>query len=206
MVKSLYDFCIEQNNLKLLAQWDTEINGSLTVKQVSYGNHRKVPWIYNLGHQWEAPVYSRTISGSGCPYCTNHKVSEGYNDLATTAPKVAKEWHPDLNGALTHQAVTSGSGKRVWRQCPEGHVWKAVIYSRTGSQMSGCPVCSGKVKENSKFHRDEHTHKNGDYFINNKQPNESYPKYKKHREAKYEKMDIFYSVILRCDVQLLIIF
>ena len=27
-----------------------------------------------------------------------------------------------------------------------GHVWKAVIHSRTGDQKCGCPVCAGKVR------------------------------------------------------------
>ena len=42
--------------------------------------------------------------------------------------------------------VTCGSRKKVWWQCPEGHVWKAAIYARAGPQKCGCPVCAGRVK------------------------------------------------------------
>ena len=52
----------------------------------------------------------------------------------------------NLNGALTPEMVTAGSHKKVWWQCPYGHVWKAVIYARTGAQQSGCPVCAEKTK------------------------------------------------------------
>ena len=54
---------------------------------------------------------------------------------------------PTLNGALTPEMVTAGSHKKVWWQCREGHVWKAVVYSRTGPKKCGCPVCAGRVKE-----------------------------------------------------------
>ena len=57
------------------------------------------------------------------------------------------QWHPTLNGALTPEMVTAGSTKSVWWQCPEGHVWRAVIYSRTGGNRCGCPVCAGRVQE-----------------------------------------------------------
>ncbi len=63
----------------------------------------------------------------------------------TLCPDIAAQWHPSLNGALTPEMVTPGSNKKVWWQCPEGHVWKSVVYPRTGAQQCGCPVCAGKV-------------------------------------------------------------
>lgn len=44
------------------------------------------------------------------------------------------------------EQVTAGSHRKIWWQCPEGHVWKAVIYSRAGPQKTGCPVCAGTVR------------------------------------------------------------
>ena len=85
------------------------------------------------------------MRNSGCPYCAGKKVLAGFNDLATTEPEIAAQWHPALNGALTPRMVTAGSHKKVWWLCAEGHVWKAAIYSRTGKQRRGCPVCSGVV-------------------------------------------------------------
>lgn len=55
------------------------------------------------------------------------------------------QWHPVKNGDQTPEKITSGSQKKVWWRCSDGHEWKAVIYSRTGAQKCGCPVCAGKT-------------------------------------------------------------
>ena len=129
------------------AQWHPNKNGALTADSVSPYSNRKVWWMCALGHEYAAAVASRTMRGSGCPYCTGRKVLAGFNDLAALEPRVAAQWHPTLNGALTPKMVTAGSHRKVWWQCPEGHVWKAVIYSRAGPKKCGCPVCAGKVRE-----------------------------------------------------------
>ena len=56
------------------------------------------------------------------------------------------EWDAEKNAPLTPEQLTPGSNKRVWWQCSLGHVWKAVVYSRTGPRPSGCPVCAGKTR------------------------------------------------------------
>ncbi|MGN1004299.1 MAG: zinc-ribbon domain-containing protein [Oscillospiraceae bacterium] len=129
------------------AQWHPDKNGALTADSVSPYSNRKVWWVCALGHEYAAAVAARTMHGSGCPYCTGRKVLVGFNDLAALEPKVAAQWHPTLNGALMPEMVTAGSHRKVWWQCPEGHVWKAVIYSRAGPKKCGCPVCAGRIKK-----------------------------------------------------------
>ena len=126
-------------------QWHPTKNGALTPAHVAPASNKKVWWRCERGHDYQAVISSRTQRGGGCPYCANKKVLAGFNDLATLYPAVAKEWHPTKNGALTPQDVTPGSRKRVWWRCSAGHEWQAVIYSRTGSQCCGCPVCSGRT-------------------------------------------------------------
>ena len=128
------------------AQWHPRKNDALTADGVSPYSNRRVWWVCERGHEWQAAVSARTSNRNGCPYCTGRKVLPGFNDLATLEPKVAAQWHPELNGSLTAEMVTTGSHKKVWWQCPEGHVWKAVIYARAGPKKCGCPVCAGKVK------------------------------------------------------------
>lgn len=130
------------------AQWDSEKNGTLTPDMVLPSAHDKVWWRCELGHSWQAAVFSRTgHRSSGCPYCTGRKVLEGFNDLGTLMPTPAKEWHRTLNGTLTPAQVTPGSNKRVWWQCGEGHVWQAAVYSRTRRKGTGCPICAGTAKQ-----------------------------------------------------------
>ena len=99
-----------------------------------------------LGHSYSAVISSRALRGSDCPYCAGSKALAGFNDLAAKAPDVAAQWHPTLNGNLTPEMVTPGSHRRVWWQCPLGHTWKEFVYSRTGAQRCGCPVCAGMTR------------------------------------------------------------
>ena len=57
MGKSLYDFCIEQDEFELLVQWDKQKNGELTPRDVTKGAHKKIWWKCAFGHSWQAVVY-----------------------------------------------------------------------------------------------------------------------------------------------------
>ncbi len=137
---------LESRFPKIAAEWDNDKNGSLTPDMVAPYSNKRVWWQCRIGHEYQAAVGARTMHGSGCPYCTGHKTLAGFNDLATLEPRLAAQWHDTLNGSLTPQMVTTGSRKKVWWQCPEGHVWMAVINSRTGPNRCGCPVCAGRVR------------------------------------------------------------
>jgi len=137
---------------QLAKQWHPTKNGPLRPQNVTPFSNKTVWWICDKGHEYRAIVGRRSQLESDCPYCKNCKVLIGFNDLATVEPKIAAQWHPELNGTLTPQMATAGSRKKVWWLCTEGHVWKAVIYSRAGVQKSGCPVCSGRIKESKMRH------------------------------------------------------
>ena len=124
-------------------EWHPTKNDSLTPEQVAPASSKKVWWICDKGHEYQATVASRTQRNGGCPYCANTKVLPGFNDLATLYPHVASQWHPTLNRPLTPDHILPGSRRKVWWQCKNGHIWQAVVYSRTGVQNSGCPFCTG---------------------------------------------------------------
>lgn len=131
----------------LMEQWDFEKN-TIDPRETTVAAHDKVWWKCELGHSYEAVVFSRTREkGSGCPYCTGRKVLAGFNDLATLKPKVAEEWYQTLNGHLRPENVSIGSNQKVWWHCRAGHVWRAAVYSRTRKRGAGCPVCAGTVKQ-----------------------------------------------------------
>lgn len=135
---------------RLADEWNYERNGSLTPDQVTPYSNRKVWWKCELGHEWQAIIASRAAENAGCPFCTGKRVLSGFNDLATLCPDLAKEWDHELNESLTPEMVMPGSHKKVWWKCPDGHVWKAVVYSRAGNQKNGCPVCAGRTAKNPK--------------------------------------------------------
>lgn len=86
-------------------------------------------------------VHARTKSGQNCPYCSGKRVLAGFNDLATTHPHLAAQWHPELN-TLSLQEVSAGSTKKVWWLGECKHEWDAVIQSR--KRGNGCPYCANR--------------------------------------------------------------
>lgn len=131
----------------IAAEWHPEKNSALTPRDITAYSNRRVWWSCPMGHEYQAIVSTRVTRGTDCPYCAGRRVLPGFNDLAALEPKIAAQWHPTLNGALTPEMVTVGSHKKVWWECPEGHVWSAVIYSRTGQKKTGCPVCAGRRRK-----------------------------------------------------------
>jgi len=123
-------------------QWHPTRNGYLTPDQVLAGTNAGAWWCCELGHEWETTVSGRTSRrGSGCLVCAGKKVLTGYNDLATTFPTIAAQWHPTRNGELRPDQVSMGSEKRVWWRCDLGHVWQTTVNART-SRGSGCFTCN----------------------------------------------------------------
>lgn len=92
------------------------------------------------GHEWTASVKSRSINGSGCPYCSHNKVLVGFNDLATVVPKVADEWSEKNEKKPTE--VTAFANRKAWWKCRDcDYEWNTLISTRSGG--SKCPCCSG---------------------------------------------------------------
>lgn len=138
----------------LAAQWDAEKNGILTPQDVSASSTRAVWWQCKLGHTWKTTVVQRTLHGEECPYCSNRTVLPGFNDLATIAPQIAKQWHPLLNDLLKPENVLAISEKPVWWQCPEGHVWRSKIRERVEQgQQPRCPICEGDTSRIKRYAR-----------------------------------------------------
>ena len=121
---------------EIASQWHPTKN-KLTPQQVTIGTEKKIWWVCEKGHEWEALVYSR--KNRGCPYCSGNKVLVGFNDLYTTHPELATQWHPTRNKNLTVFDVSAGSNRKVWWLGKCGHEWQSVICSRASG--CGCPTC-----------------------------------------------------------------
>ena len=112
------------DNAQLMSEWNWVKNNELHFEptKLTCGSGRKVWWKCASGHEWQADIHNRN-AGNGCPYCSNHKVLAGFNDLAIKYPDVAKEWHPTKNGSLTPCEVSASSKKKAWWICSKGHEW-----------------------------------------------------------------------------------
>ena len=131
------------DNAQLMAEWNWEKNTYFDPSTLMLGSGKKVWWKCEKRHSWECTPNARTTkSGTGCPYCSNHRVFPGFNDLYTLRPDLAKEWHPSKNGGTSPTQISPGSSKKAWWICQEGHEYQAVIANRNTGY--GCPYCSGR--------------------------------------------------------------
>lgn len=135
---------LETTHPQLIKEWHPILNEDLTPQHVTPYSNKKVWWKCSEGHEWASQIATRTSKGSGCPHCSRIESIKGKSNLAATHPELIKEWHPTLNGDLTPQAISAGSGKKVWWKCKKGHEWETVLFQRTSSNQCGCPYCSGR--------------------------------------------------------------
>ena len=123
----------------LVEEWDYEKNEKLP-SEYAFKSNASVFWkCKKCGYAYKAKISNRAI-GRNCPCCAGKVAVPGVNDLKTTHPQLAAEWHPTKNGELTPEQVTYGRAIKVWWLCPEGHSYQATILHR--SSGTNCPKCN----------------------------------------------------------------
>ena len=129
---------------ELMRDWDYEKNVEIDPNWVGAGSHNSAHWKCHVcTYEWEAKIYNRS-NGKGCPCCANRVVVPGINDLATSDPALAAEWHPTLN-VLKPTEVTRGQSKMIFWLCSRcGNVWQDTLNHRSGGR--GCKKCGEKLK------------------------------------------------------------
>lgn len=102
-----------------------------------------------IGHVWLGIPFNVYMHGTGCPYCTGVSVLEGFNDLETVRPDIAKMLKSKDNG----KRFTFGSNENVEFICPKcGSIVKARIKYVCRRGLS-CPYCADGVSYPNKFGR-----------------------------------------------------
>ena len=124
-------------NPEMLKEWDYDKNDVLPTEVFS-GSRNIIWWKCEKNHSYQTRLADKK-NGSKCPYCCNQKILKGYNDLVTTNPELVKEWNYKKNISISPTDVTSGSRKKVWWICRNGHEWQAEISNR--NHGTGCPQC-----------------------------------------------------------------
>jgi len=101
---------------------------------------------YN-NHIWEARPHD-ILNGNGCPYCSNHKILAGFNDLWTTNPKVANL----LVDKNVGYVISEFSHLKYDFECPNCH---KIIKNKSVYKVSTCglqcPNCSDGISYPEKF-------------------------------------------------------
>ena len=150
-IRSLYQGKIKDSLKDLYPdvakEWHPTKNGLLKPENFYAGSEYKAWWrCHTCGYEWETTIKQRTGKKlHNCPQCSHQTVVVGKNDLATTHPHLAAEWHPTKNGNLTPKDVITAWGKKFWWKCSKcGYEWQATAAHRKFSK-SGCPLCANKV-------------------------------------------------------------
>lgn len=94
MKETLYEYCQRTGRLELVDEWDAEKNAPFTPTDVTRGSRCSAWWRCAKGHSYQMLIFYRTLRRFDCPYCTGRKVLAGFNDLASTVPNIAVQWHP----------------------------------------------------------------------------------------------------------------
>ena len=90
--------------------------------------------------EYQQEVHSKVIIKKPCPYCTNHKVLEGLNDLATTHPWLINEW--STSNDRDFSSLMHNSGYKAWWKCSvcEGE-YQQTVKKKILMKESCCPYC-----------------------------------------------------------------
>lgn len=133
---------ISRTHPLIAAQWCYERNCNFGPEDFTHGSHVSAWWRCDAdtSHVYRQRIGARCIRGRGCPYCDGKSVSLE-RTLARCYPKIAKEWHPNLNEGLSPFDVTAHSHTVVFWRCSKNleHVWQASVKERTSAK--GCPHC-----------------------------------------------------------------
>ena len=123
-------------------EWDFKRN-ILKPDQVLAFSNKKHYWLCSNNHSYEVSPYARCGKRhAGCPYCSGHKVLQGFNDLKTLRPDLAQEWDYEENKNGPEEYTVGCSSYKAHWICKKGHKWEATISSR--NRGNGCPACAGR--------------------------------------------------------------
>ena len=132
---------LKTNFPDIAVEWDYQKN-EIEPNQVTSSSGKKFWWLCIEGHSFKTEVSKRTNRNHSCPYCSNHKVGYG-NDLESNYPDLVEDWDYKKN-KLKPNEITSGSAKKVWWLCSEGHSYYASVSNKTPPKSTQCPYCLNK--------------------------------------------------------------
>lgn len=144
---------LETINPSLASEWHPTKNGTLTPKDVKPQSNKKVWWLCDKGHEYEAKINNRS-NGTGCPVC--------WNELHTSFPEQAIFFY--LNKYFLAKSREIVSGKEVDVYLPD---------IKVGIEYDGNYFHSSEYSKKKEFEKDRILNENGIKIIHIKESNEN---------------------------------
>ena len=139
---SLYEYCVKENKVWILEQFDYEKNYPETPESFPKSSNKKIWFKYPCGHSCLQRISDKTNKNSkGCPKCLNRGgIGKSLQD---EHPYFSEMFYAEKNG-VTADKVTRMNGNEFWWKCP-----------RCGNEFTGtvadvvmghkvCGECSNK--------------------------------------------------------------
>lgn len=125
----------------LLHFWNYEKNNGISPEMLTPYSNKRLWWhCPTCNGDWIESVIN-VAKGNRCPFCSGHRVLEGFNDLKALYPQVSSQWDYEKNNGLTPEMFTAGSNKLVHWICEKGHSWTNTISYQV--KYPFCKECAG---------------------------------------------------------------
>ena len=119
-------------------EWHPTLNLGKKPEDYTHGSGEKMWWLCPRGHDYYMRIERRT-AGYHCIYCSGRSLQTGINDLQTTDPELATEFHTYLNGFKAPDNFIAGTDLYWWKCSAHGHKYRQSVPHRRKS--GGCPDC-----------------------------------------------------------------
>lgn len=122
---------------ELCKEWS--LNNHDTPDKYSFASNKKKLWICSkCGNEYLMKISDRTLHGNACPFCSNHKLLQGFNDFATRYPELLKFWS-SKNEIKPYDIFPSCQKKVLWI-CEKNHEYEMSVRDKV--KGGKCTICS----------------------------------------------------------------
>lgn len=154
---------VKAGNPKILDSVIETLDSGVNINNITANSHKKIVCCIDVEREegktikvvWVSTVYG--AKRNGCTYLSRspRDIWIGYNDLATTHPRLALQWNYDKNYPLTPKDVSYGMREKVWWEIDfydeitkqtYHYEWKASPNKRT-AMGTGCPNINSSKME-----------------------------------------------------------
>ena len=95
------------------------------------GSQKRVNWICDKGHRWNAVIRNRVTGKGKCPTCKS---------IVVLKPELLDKWDYKKNIDLNPDQITPGSNKKIWWLCENGHSYQQSTYEKIKGH-NACAKC-----------------------------------------------------------------
>lgn len=137
------------NNLEYLRpdiakEWNYKRN-SKKPNEFTLGSNKKVWWLCDEGHEWEALIYSRTLNERGCRPCSFVELGNRFRKSHEKFVEEIYEMVDDEYSVLSEYRGVKNKVKMIHNLC--GHIWDVSPnpFLKEGTRCPKCKFSKGEV-------------------------------------------------------------